>query len=63
VLVLSRKIGERIHVGDAIIIEVRRVAGNRVTLAIEADKSRRILRGELVADERLDEAFRGIPAE
>lgn len=46
-LVLSRKAGERIHVGDDITVEVRRVAGNRVTLAIEAPRSVRILRGEL----------------
>jgi carbon storage regulator len=46
-LVLSRKIGERIHVGNDITIEVRRVAGNRVTLAVEAPRDVRILRGEL----------------
>ncbi len=46
-LVLSRKIGEKIHVGDDITIEVRRVAGNRVTLAVEAPRTVRILRGEL----------------
>lgn len=46
-LVLSRKIGEKIHVGDDIMIEVRRVAGNRVTLAVEAPRTVRILRGEL----------------
>ena len=46
-LVLSRKTGERIHIGDDIIIEVRRVAGNRVSLALEAPADVRILRGEL----------------
>ena len=46
-LVLSRKAGERIHVGNDITVEVRRVAGNRVTLAIEAPRDVRILRGEL----------------
>ena len=46
-LVLSRKIGEKIHIGDDITIEVRRVAGNRVTLAVEAPREVRILRGEL----------------
>ena len=48
-LVLSRKMGERIHIGDDIIIEVRRVAGNRVSLALEAPADVRILRGELQA--------------
>jgi len=46
-LVLSRKIGERIHIGDNITIEIRRVAGNRVTLALDAPRTIRILRGEL----------------
>jgi carbon storage regulator len=46
-LVLSRKIGERIHIGDNITIEIRRVAGNRVTLALDAPRNVRILRGEL----------------
>jgi carbon storage regulator len=46
-LVLSRKIGEKIHVGNDITIEVRRVAGNRVTLAVDAPRTVRILRGEL----------------
>lgn len=48
-LVLSRKIGEKIHVGNDITIEVRRVAGNRVTLAVDAPREMRILRGELQA--------------
>ena len=48
-LVLSRKLGEKIHIGDNISVEVRRVAGNRVTLAIDAPKEIRILRGELKA--------------
>lgn len=46
-LVLSRKASERIHIGDGIVVEVRRVAGNRVTLAVEAPREMRILRGEL----------------
>ena len=46
-LVLSRKSGERIHIGSDIVVEVRKVAGNRVTLAVEAPKEIRILRGEL----------------
>ena len=46
-LVLSRKRGEKIYVGEDIVLEVRRVAGNRVTVAIDAPKSVRILRGEL----------------
>ena len=47
-LVLSRKAGERIHIGEDVFIEVRRVAGNRVALAISAPRSVRVLRGELL---------------
>jgi carbon storage regulator len=46
-LVLSRKVGERIHVGENIVLEIRRIAGNRVTLALDAPREVRILRGEL----------------
>jgi len=46
-LVLSRKAGQKIHIGDDIVVEIRRVAGNRVTVALEAPRNVRILRGEL----------------
>ncbi len=46
-LVLSRKAGERIHVGNDITIEIRRITGSRVTIAIAAPDSVRILRAEL----------------
>ena len=46
-LVLSRKAGERINIGNDISIEVRRIAGNRVTIALHAPREVRILRGEL----------------
>jgi carbon storage regulator len=48
-LVLSRKIGERLVIGDNITVIVSRVAGNRVTLGIEAPSEVRIIRGELKA--------------
>jgi carbon storage regulator len=46
-LVLSRKEGERIMVGDNIAVVINRIAGNRVTIGIEAPESVSILRGEL----------------
>ena len=58
-LVLSRKTGERIHIGENITIEIRRVAGNRVTLALEAPRTVRILRGEL---EQAAREFRETPS-
>ena len=60
-LVLSRKVGEKIHIGNDVLVEVRRISGNRVTLALRAPRDVRILRAELepaasefeVADEQL----------
>ncbi len=46
-LVLSRKIGEKLVIGDNITVVVSRVAGNRVTLGIEAPNDVRVIRGEL----------------
>jgi carbon storage regulator len=49
-LVLSRKIGEKLVIGDNITVVVSRLAGNRVTLGIEAPPEVRIVRGELHLD-------------
>ena len=46
-LVLSRKVGEKLVIGDNITIVVNRVAGNRVTIGIDAPDDIRIVRGEL----------------
>ena len=46
-LVLSRKVGESIKIGDGITIVVNRISGNRVTLGLEAPREMRIVRGEL----------------
>ena len=46
-LVLSRREHERIKLGDAIVVTVVRLAGNRVCLGIEAPSEIPILRQEL----------------
>ena len=46
-LVLSRKVGEKIHVSDSIVIEVRRIRGNQVSLAIEAPRNIPVFRSEI----------------
>lgn len=46
-LVLSRKPGEKIVVGDAITLTVVEIRGGRVVLAFDAPDEIRILRGEL----------------
>lgn len=46
-LVLGRKIGEQIKIGEWITIEVTKIKGQRITLAISAPAGVRIVRGEL----------------
>lgn len=46
-LVLSRKVGQELVIGDNIRIVVSRVAGNRVSLGIQAPNSVHIIRSEL----------------
>ena len=46
-LVLTRKPGEKICVGDNITVTVVEVTGNRIRLGIEAPEEVRILRSEL----------------
>ena len=46
-LILSRKAGETIVLGDNITITINRVASNRVSLGIAAPADVRITRGEL----------------
>lgn len=46
-LILSRKLGEQIKIGDDVTVEVLRIKGNRVTLAIHAPRGVHIVRGEL----------------
>lgn len=49
-LVLSRKAGQRIHIGDNIWIEVLRIKGNAVRIGVAAPKSVPIRRGELKSE-------------
>lgn len=53
-LVLSRKEGEKLVIGDNITLVVSKIAGNRVTVGIEAPADVKIFRGELA--EKEDEA-------
>lgn len=46
-LVLSRKEGERLVIGDNVVVTINRISGNRVTVGIEAPREVRIVRGEL----------------
>ena len=57
-LVLSRKRGEMIQIGDDIVIEVCRIDGDRVSVGVAAPKDVRILRSEL---ERHDDTNTTMP--
>jgi len=46
-LVLSRKEGEKLVIGDNVVITVNRISGNRVAIGIEAPREVSIKRGEL----------------
>lgn len=48
-LVLTRKAGEKVHIGDDIIVTVLEVHGHRVRLGIEAPAAVPVLRAELLA--------------
>ena len=47
-LVLSRKAGEKVVIGNGITVTVVAVTGNRVRVGIDAPDQVRILRGELL---------------
>lgn len=46
-LVLSRKVGERIRIGDSVVVTVVRVTGSGVRLGIEAPGELPVIREEL----------------
>jgi len=46
-LVLSRKQGEQLMIGDDIVLTINRISGNRVAIGLEAPRDIRIVRGEL----------------
>lgn len=49
-LVLTRKVGERIQIGDQITLSVIRVQNGKVRIGIDAPESIRIRRDELSSD-------------
>jgi carbon storage regulator len=60
-LVLSRKLGERIHIGNGITITVVAVQGRQVRLGIEAPRGVSIRREELDLRPRPRETRSAIP--
>jgi carbon storage regulator len=62
-LILRRKVGERIHIGDDVYVVVLRVEGNRVRLGIEAPKELRVCRQELLDPDSNDSNAHLVEAE
>jgi carbon storage regulator len=50
-LVLSRMVGERLLIGDEVVVVITQVRGNKVRLGIEAPPEVLVLREELVGRE------------
>lgn len=65
-LVLSRKVGEKLVIDGNITVEVVRIQGNRITLGLVAPADVKILRGELNTSmqpsKKLDESNQALMA-
>lgn len=46
-LVLSRKVGQKIVLGDQVTITINRISGHRVSIGIVAPEGMRVIRSEL----------------
>jgi len=49
-LVLSRKVGDKIYIGDDIVVTITDVQGGNVRIGIDAPKNIDIVRGELLEE-------------
>jgi carbon storage regulator len=56
VLVLTRKVGERIQIGDSIVVTVVRIQNEKVRIGIEAPQDVAIFREEVVRRARTEKA-------
>ncbi len=57
-LVVSRKLGERLRIGDGVDITVVDIKGSKIRLGVTAGKETTILRGEIVDESRESEKER-----
>ncbi len=51
-LILTRKPGERIRIGDDIIVEINEIKGNQTKVAIFAPKHIKIMREEIIDNDK-----------
>jgi len=55
-LVLTRKTGERIMIGDNVFVTISKIQGNRVWIGLDAPASVRIVREEIAAKPQKEKA-------
>lgn len=62
-LILQRKIGQSIQIGENITISIAEITGDRVKVAIDAPQSVQILRSELLEAVDSNKEAAGVPAQ
>lgn len=62
-LVISRKTGEGLRIGDNITLQVVSISGDKVTLAIDAPREIKIMRDELIQTIEANQFSSQVPAE
>ena len=53
-LILTRRIGESLNIGDEIEISIVKVKGNQIVLGIEAPREISVIRSELLGEDEHD---------
>ena len=53
-LILTRRIGESLNIGDEIEISIVKVKGNQIVLGIEAPREISVVRSELLSEDEHD---------
>ena len=54
-LLLTRRVGERVMIGEGIVIAILGIRGGQVRLGIEAPKEVKVLREELIRRHKVEE--------
>jgi carbon storage regulator len=60
-LVLTRKVGERVHLSNGITVTVTKIEGNKARVGIEAPEDVKIVREELLPREAEERLLASVP--